>query len=478
MSILGAMWERVRSIGGALIQKDRIESKKVWLLSAAFFVVIGGYTLVKELKDLVFMNIVGYDYLPAAKMWSIVALIPMVFFYSRLVDILKRHQLLYFFSFLYGIGGLIFAYYLGHPSIGLPNTDTSKYRIFGWVFFFFLEGYQPFLVSLLWAFVNTVTRPGDVKNSYVIITAGSKLGGAVVAGSVWLFLRSQQSSLATFSAVSSMQILMAMSGVILLVCPLLIAYLMRTTPASHLHGYEKAYQFEKVHEKAAKKQTGLFSAIKGMFSGLYLLIRYPYALGIFGMIFFWEVVNVSFNYVRLGVGQETSSSLLEFGAFLYGQIFFMHIIGLFIVLIGTSTMVSLLGERRSLMLVPIATGLVIWFYLFSGGMITVGVAYILMRAINYAFASPLRESLYIPTTKAMKFKTKSWIDGFGAKLAKCSGSSYNLMLKHVSNGALFSVHVAFFSGVIVLWTVVANLLGRRFEQAVKKNEVIGTDETL
>ena len=50
------------------------------------------------------------------------------------------------------------------------------------------------------------------------------------------------------------------------------------------------------------------------------------------------------------------------------------------------------------------------------------------------------------------------------------------MLKHVSNGALFSVHVAFFSGVIVLWTGVASLLGRRFEQAVKDNEVIIVDE--
>lgn len=478
MSILGAMWERIRGIGGALIQKDRVESKKVWILSAAFFVVIGGYTLVKELKDLVFMNTVGYDYLPAAKMWSIIALIPMVFFYSRLVDVLKRHQLIYLFSLLYGVGGLVFAYYLGHPTIGLPNTDTSKYRIFGWVFFFFLEGYQPFLVSLLWAFVNTVTRPGDVKNSYVVITAGSKLGGAATAGAVWLFLVSQRGHLATFSEVSSMQILMAFSGIILLICPLLIAYLMHTIPVSHLHGYEMAYKLEKVHEKKVKKQGGLFSVIKSMFSGLYLLVRYPYAFGIFGMIFFWEVVNVCFNYVRLGVGQESSNSLLDFGAFLYGQIFFMHLIGLAIVLIGTSTMVSLLGERKSLILVPLATGCVIWFYLFSGGMISVGVAYIIIRAINYAFASPLRESLYIPTTKDMKFKTKSWIDGFGAKLAKCSGSSYNLMLKHVSSSALLGVHISFFTGIIVLWTVVANLLGRRFEKAVEKNEVIGTEEVL
>ncbi len=49
-------------------------------------------------------------------------------------------------------------------------------------------------------------------------------------------------------------------------------------------------------------------------------------------------------------------------------------------------------------------------------------AFTLMKSINYAFSQPVKEALYIPTLKEIKFKSKSWIDAFGSKLAKGSGS--------------------------------------------------------
>ncbi|MEW5972114.1 MAG: hypothetical protein AB1706_19985, partial [Pseudomonadota bacterium] len=161
---------------------------------------------------------------------------------------------------------------------------------------------------------------------------------------------------------------------------------------------------------------------------------------------------------------------------LYQQIFYVHLIGLAIVLIGTKTFVTLLGERRSLIAVPLLTGLIIASYLLAGGLVSIGVAYILMRAINYAFAVPLRESLFIPTTKAMKFKSKSWIDGFGAKMAKCFGSGYGAFVVNVPRYAVFNIHLVFFGGIVTCWALVANALGKRFEKAVKHGEVIGAQE--
>ncbi|HBL98595.1 TPA: hypothetical protein DDZ86_03040 [Candidatus Dependentiae bacterium] len=475
MGLLTMKWGSIRNYFLSLMGLNPIERKKTGLLAICFFLVFATYTVVRELKDFVFISIVGYDYLPLAKIVMVVALIPMVFLYSRLVDLLRRDQLLSVFTGIYAVGWLISAYFLGHPSIGLSNTDTGKFRLFGWIFYLFMEGSQPFLIGLLWSFLNTVTKPEDVKGSYVFLTASSKVGGALAAGSAWLFLNAQQGDQAIFSGVGSFQLLLVVSAVLLAFVPLVISYLMHKIPHSHLHGYEAAYQFEKAHEEEHKR-GGLWETVKGMFSGLYLLIRYPYALGIFGMVFFWEVVNVTFNYLRLGVGKDSSHSILEFGAFLYGQIFFMHVVGFVIVLFGTGTLVRWLGERKSLIIVPLATGGVIAAYLISGGLMSVGVAYIIMRAINYAFAYPLRESLYIPATKAIKFKTKSWIDGFGAKLAKSSGSYYNILIQQVSRYAVFNIHLLFFTGIICVWAVVANLLGRRLEKAIKNNEVIGTEE--
>ena len=97
-----------------------------------------------------------------------------------------------------------------------------------------------------------------------------------------------------------------------------------------------------------------------------------------------------------------------------------------------------------------------------------------MRAINYALAYPLRESLYIPTTKAMKFKSKSWIDGFGSKLSKSIGSGYNYVMANyiIANftvSAVFIFNFVFFSVVVAVWAIMANALGRRFEHKIHAN---------
>src|SRR4051794_40721645 len=106
---------------------ERHEVLKVVLLAVAFFFVIGAYTVTRELKDAVFSTIIGSErrLLAYAKIASMFILVPAIFLHSRLVDLLRRHYLLYMYALLYGILGLVFVYFLGHKSIGLPNTVSS-----------------------------------------------------------------------------------------------------------------------------------------------------------------------------------------------------------------------------------------------------------------------------------------------------------------------------------------------------------------
>lgn len=460
---------------------EKHERTKIWLLALSFFLVIGGYTIVKELKDFVFISIVGLNKLIEAKWYSMLVLIPMVFFYSKLVDTLRRSNLLLFYVLLYGVGGLICVYFLGHSTIGLPNSVASPDRYFGWFFYFFMEGFSPFVVSVLWAFTNSVTAPENVKNSYIIMTASSKAGGALMAGTAWWFLSSNACGAMWCSDIEMFQLLLVGASLLLLCVPCVLWYLAKKVQKQYLHGYEAAYQVEKKREEGGAVSKGLKGTFYSIFSGLYLLVRYPYVTGIFGMIFFWEIINVIFNYLRLCVGQLESSSVAEFGVFLYQQACLVHVVGLVFVFLGTRTLVSWLGERRSLIAVPLLIGTVIGMYLMFKSAKAVAIAYVIMRAINYALAYPLRESLYIPTTKAMKFKSKSWIDGFGSKLSKSIGSGYNYIMANyiIANftaSAVFVFNFAFFSVVIAVWAIMANALGRRFEKAVDNNEVIGAEK--
>ena len=129
---------------GSLFNVEREERLKVALLAAAFFLVIGAYTVASELKNSIFLQTVGKDSIPLARMLTMFSLVPLIFIYSRLVDTVRRYQLLYIYSIAFGILGLVFVYFLGHPTIGIPNTQASTWRVFGWLFYFYVESYPPF----------------------------------------------------------------------------------------------------------------------------------------------------------------------------------------------------------------------------------------------------------------------------------------------------------------------------------------------
>ena len=106
---------------------DQRDVRKVIWLCITFFLLIGAYTVTRELKDAVFSTIVGADrkLLGYAKVLSMFILVPAIFLHSRLVDLVKRHRLLYIYSIFYAVVGLVFVGFLGHPTIGLPNNIRS-----------------------------------------------------------------------------------------------------------------------------------------------------------------------------------------------------------------------------------------------------------------------------------------------------------------------------------------------------------------
>lgn len=445
---------------------------KVLLLSLMYFLIVGGYTLARELKDSLFVHIVGKDYVPIAKIISMIILIPGILFYSKLVDIMRKHSLLYVYTVFYGVVGLILTYFLSHPTIGLPNTDVSKYRVFGWLIYFFIEGYSPFVVSLFWAFVNSVTAPEAAKNNYPPMIACSKLGGILTAAfALWLLSRHPVTNEQYFSDIVNHQILFVIAWGLLLLVPVVVFVLIKKVPSSYMHGYEAAYQADR-QEKVAHQNDGVMARL---FSGLTLLFKYPYVLGIFCMLFFWEVVSSVFSFERLGVGETIALNVSDYTRFLFEGGFWIHVTGLIIVTFGTRFVVTYLGERRSLVLLPVLTGTLLLYYLSVKTASAVLAAFVAMRALNYAFATPLRESLYIPTTRDMRFKSKSWIDAFGSKFAKTTGSFYNVFIGILSPAMVGTAHATFFALIIGVWVVAAHLLGRRFEKAVKNNEVIGLE---
>src|SRR3990167_4983710 len=178
------MIQYLKHIGGASLY-ERI---KLVCLTSSFFCIIGCYTILRELRDSLFVATVGCAYIQYAQIVALFCIVPLLFLYSRMVDQYTKYQLMYGCSLVYGIGGVIIAGLLGHDTIGLAQSVPSVWRILGWFLYVFIEGYTAFVVSLFLAIVNSVTPPRQAPQIYSIVVAGSKLGGMTAAAGAWWFL--------------------------------------------------------------------------------------------------------------------------------------------------------------------------------------------------------------------------------------------------------------------------------------------------
>lgn len=464
------MSSKLKTFFRSLFNVEREERLKLLLLAIAFFLVIGAYTLVRELKSSMFMSIVGKEYVPWARMAAMIMLVPAALFYSFLVDRMRRHELLYFYSIAYGLMGLLCMWLVGHPTIGLANTETSPFRLFGWFFYFFIEVFSPFVISVFWAFANSVYSPEAAKHNYAFLVSGSKFGGMFTAGVAWVLFNSGGTIWNyALNDVQSHQLIFAFFSLLSLLIPLVIYLLRKKVPHKYLHGYEAVYKFEKAKEKSGEEKISILA-------GLTLLMKLPYIFGIFGMLFFYEVVSTILSYHRLGVAQECSTGICGVSAYLFKIALIQHFLGIIISFLGTRTLLNFFGEKKCLLLIPAITSVPLLYFIFNYTQFAVIFGIISLQVINYAFAQPVRESLYIPTVKDIKFKSKSWIDSCGSRFGKGVGSTFVVFTEAVGSALFLPLHGIFFGAIVMLWFMTAFLLGNRYNKAVANNEVIGLEK--
>lgn len=464
------MGSKIKQMFRGLFDVEPQERLKLFFLSLIYCLVIASYTITRDMKNSIFLCVVGKGYVPMVKTISMFILLPVIFFYSRLVDRIRRYQLLCFYSILFGIANLVFAYYIGDASVGILNTDASPWRLFGWFFYLFVEGYSPFVVSVFWALSHSINTPAAAQKNYGYMVAGSKLGGmfsAALAG--YIFDLSAKGIYSNLDHVVAHRTVLFISTFFLLLVPLVTFLLVKMVPERLLHGYEAVYQAEKKQEISGRNQTGFFS-------GLSMFVRYPYVLGIFGMVFFYEIVGTVLSLMRLGIAEADSGSISEVSSRLFTMAFNTHFVGFCISLMGTQALLSWLGMRICLLLIPFSVGLFLFYLTIETTPAALMNAFVAFQAFHYAFSMPVRESLYLPTIKEIKFKSKSWIDAFGSKFAKAAGSLFNHIVSGMGSMFMMPIHSFFFATVVGLWFIVAFFLGKRFEYTIAHNEVIGADE--
>ena len=444
------------------------EKSRLFWLAATLFFIIGGYWLLRSIKDPIISTISGVEAIPKAKMLSVVVVTFGVAIYNELYDRYEPHQLFYliggFYTLLFSVIGLM----LMHPTYGIANTDANPARLLGWVSYCAIESFGSIGVTNFWAFANSVYDLERAKKAYGLLIACAQVGS--VAGPT---LVTQAATIGIpglyFCGAACMGLMVVM----------VFLYVQR-------FGTEK--QAAEAAEVAAVAAGAGSSKPKkkekaGMLEGLFIVGRYSYVQGITAVscIFMVEVTILDYAMKVLAKAKfeadhpgDPVGSVEAFAEFMgfFGQA--TNTLSFCLSLLGTSFVIRSLGLRITLLLFPtllLAAGAVVYMH---PSLELVFVVMLVLKALSYALNNPCKELLYQPTSKAVKFKAKSWIDIFGQRGAKALGSvvtnfysDSSAML--LSNGMFISMGL---SGVLIY---VSKWIGDKFDQYTEAGYVVGAD---
>jgi ATP:ADP antiporter, AAA family len=457
------------------------EMLRTLFLATTLFFMIGGYWLLRSLKDTVLISLCGVQAIPKAKMLSVFVVLGVVSVYNHLLDSsIPKHHLFYVFGTFYFFLFCSIALMLMNPEIGLANQHQSESRLLGWISYCSIESFGSVMVSLFWSFANSNISLETAKASYGVMVATAQLGS--IMGPALIKFYAETWGVAQCYLLGALALL-----------------LLQGTMYMYVRKYGTAEQRE-----AEKIATGDAPPPKkkekaGILEGLALFWEYNYVKGIFAIscLFMVEVTIVDFTLKILardyfseeypceitntdcynaetgsfGLTTEATNAMAsfmgEFGVATNSLSFIFS-------LMGTSAVIRYLGLRLTLLLFPTLCLIVIIIVRLHPTLYVVFFAMIMLKANSYALNNPTKELLYQPTSSAVRYKAKSWIDIFGARGSKALGSVVTNAFSDsapslVANGSFVGIAVSCF----LIWN--ARFMGKKFDEYTESGYIVGEE---
>jgi len=449
------------------------EMLRTLCLASTLFFMIGGYWLLRSLKDPVLTAICGISVIPKAKMLSVFIVLGVVSIYNYFLDTdIARHKLFYIFGTFYCGVFMLISILLMHPTLGLANQQQSPYRLLGWISYCSIESFGSVMVSLFWSFANSNFSLETAKASYGVMVATAQVGS--ILGPTFVNQYGATLGPARCYMMGSL-------------CMMLLQ--------GTMYMYIRIYGVQEGTPAVASKKKKQ----AGVLEGLKLFWEFNYVKGIFAIscLFMVEVTIVDYTMKMLakeyftglhpcdaskscwnadtgdhGMSEDATAGFTIFMG-LFGQA--TNTLSFLLSLLGTSAVIRYLGLRLTLLLFPTLCLMVIIFVRVKPTLYVVFAAMMLLKACSYALNNPTKEMLYQPTSSAVKYKAKSWIDIFGARGSKAMGSVVTNAFSDsasnlVANGSLVGMAVASF----LIWN--ATFMGKKFDEYVSTGYIVGGDD--
>lgn len=442
---------------------EKEEFKKFLRMGLIFALIIGSYWTLRPLKDAVFVQLVDKLQLPFAKTFSVMVLLPLVMFYTKLLGKTSREKMLVILPVFYGAALFVFGLLMlgfqapAEEIAARPFWFLMATKGLGYLFYVFVESFGSLVVALFWAFATDTTSPGPAKRGFPLVVAIGQMGGIIFPFSLGGLPHRLHCATDALSMI-------CLSFLIVSIVPL-VRYFLRSTPSELLTSF---------HAPAEESKEE-----PGFLEGLKLLLKNRYLLGIFAANFIYEVVVTIFDF-NFKIMASTAHSGVALSNYLSIYASSVNIVSLLCLLLGISNVTRYLGVGVALAAMPVIVGGALVGFL---SLNTLSFLFALMvgsKAVNYALNGPALKQLYIPTTPDVKFKAQAWIETFGSRTSKQAGSMFNMTLAPLQTtlGAVAGrAQYLMLSGIVCFpllaaWLVIALYLGRTFKKAVRENTLV------
>jgi len=443
---------------------ERHEFQRFCQLGVIFTLILGSYTALRPIKDAVFIGLAGQFALPYAKTISIIGLFPLLMIYSKALDNISKKKILKAVPAVYGSIFLVFSLVILFVE-DMPTELTKSIpillvgtKLIGYLWYFLVESFGSLIVALFWAFATNNTDPNSAGRGFPLIVAFGQFGGIIIPFVVV--------GLPYRYGVTTNSFSIFLIGILILSIIFLVRYLLKSISDNAQIAFNN-------------DQNSISNDQQGSLTGLKLIIKNPYLSGIFLVVFIYELITtiLDFNFKITAANVYSGVALTNYLSIYASTV---NIVAFLSLVLGISNFTRFLGVGAAIILVPI-----IYIFCLSGFLMVNSLNFlfwlmVFVKSVNYSLNSPALKQLYIPTQVSVRFKAQAWIEAFGTRLGKASGSMNNMLLNSFqANFGLVYGHWYYFLSVaclgfplLMLWLIAAFFLNKRFYDAVTHDKFI------
>jgi AAA family ATP:ADP antiporter len=432
---------------GVITEVRRGEGVTALLLTLDIFVLLSAYYVIKPVREALIVSVPnGAEY--KSYMGAVIAatLFVAVPAYGRFAARLQRNRLIVGVS-LFFVSNLVAFYFAGL----LPALSRGGGALwFALGFFLWVGVFNMMVVAQFWAFAADVYTEEQGKRLFALVGLGASLGS--VAG----------------SAVVSKLVEKLGTQAMMLVCAALLCVSAALTQAVHARESARApSRAPKAEAKRPAKERGAY--------GLLLAHRYLWLIAVFTVVF--TLVNTNGEYILSKLVGEaakahgaTKAEQKDWIAGVYGEFFFwVNTVGVVVQSFLVSRIVKYGGLRVGFAIFPVVALLSATVVAIFPVLAVVRVGKTAENATDYSLNNTMRNMLWLPTTRRMKYLAKQAVDSFIVRLGDVGSALVVFVMSdslHLGVRAFAIVDVV----LVGLWLWLAREILRENELIAKRRE--------